>query len=332
MLDTFYFYNNPNPNPNPHHTLALEEAMLTHIGAGEIVLHLYTHADTVVIGRNQNPWAECRPEILLADGGTLARRVSGGGAVFHDVHNLNFSFVACREDYNLERQLKVILDAVRSFGIDAAFSGRNDILADGRKFSGNAFCFRREGAFHHGTILIGTDTAKLEKYLAVPKDKIESKGVASVRSRVVNLGELNPSITTQLMADALKISFEAEYGRSQPYPLTDGVQATAAQLTARNASRAWLFGESPKCDIATKARFPWGGIEFLFALQNGKVADVHVFSDAMDADLIERVAPALTGVDFASPTLAQAVQQITHDQENAQIIQDIAAFLLEKGY
>ena len=330
MLNKIYYY--INPDGDPHRTLALEEYMLEHVGADEVVLYMYTHADTVVIGRNQNAWAECRHEQLHQDGGKLARRVSGGGAVFHDVKNLNFSFVVSQEHYDLRRQLKVILNAVRRFGIDAEFSGRNDILADGRKFSGNAFCHRKGNAFHHGTIMIDTDVDKLAKYLAVSKDKIQSKGIASVRSRVVNLSELNPGITKDAMERALIECFEEEYGKAEPYPVTPAVTAAVEELAQRNSSWEWLFGQSPSFDITISTRFDWGGFELNLELKDGFVKQAKIYSDAMDADLIEQIAARLHGCAFRADALADALEGLAQTDAQRQVVGDISAYLLEKGY
>ncbi len=330
MLDKFYFF--VNSNHNPHHTLALEEYMVENVKKNEVILYLYSHADTVVIGKNQNAWSECRHEKLLADGGTLARRISGGGAVFHDIGNLNFSFIVGKENYDLHRQLSVILAAVKSFGIDAHFSGRNDILAGDRKFSGNAFCFKKEGAFHHGTILIGADMKKLADYLAVPKDKIESKGIASVRSRVVNLCELNKDINADLMTIALKDAFEQEYGKTVPYEMTEEVLCKTQEITNKNATWEWLFGRSPKFDISIKCRFSWGGIELQLSLKDARITEAQLFSDAMDADFISSIAPYLTGVPFHSADIYSAIRQIPHTDEQEIIINDIAAYINEQKY
>ena len=146
---------------NPWHNLAVEEVLFGACQPG-MALYLWQNRNTVVIGRNQNAWRECRMELLEADGGRLARRTTGGGAVYHDLGNLNFTFVTERAAYDLPRQLSVILSAARALGVPADFTGRNDLVtATGAKFSGNAFCFKKTGAFHHGTILIGVDKEKI---------------------------------------------------------------------------------------------------------------------------------------------------------------------------
>lgn len=330
MQNRFFYY--INPSLDPHHTLAAEEYMLKYIEPGDVVMYLYTHEDSVIIGKHQNAWAECRHEQLLADGGKLARRISGGGAVFHDIGNLNFSFIAAHDTYDVHRQLKVMLDAANLFGIHAEFSGRNDIMANGRKFSGNAFCRRKNGSFHHGTILIDSDMDKLSQYLAVSKDKIESKGISSVRARVVNLKELNPDISPQKMTEALLKAYKAEYGDPQPYPFTDEARAEIEELAARNKSWEWLFGESPQFDITIKTRFAWGGIELMLDLKDAVIRKAQVFSDAMDADFIDGIAPALIGCTFRSADLAQRIRAISHAPEQEPILSDLAAYIEEQGY
>ena len=188
---------------DPYENLALEEALLSRVGEGELILYLWQNERTVVIGKNQNPWKECRTALLAEEGGCLARRLSGGGAVFHDRGNLNFTFLMTAGDYDLPRQLTVLERACQSLGIPARRSGRNDLLADGRKFSGNAFYKHNGKAYHHGTLMLDVDMEMVQRYLSPSKAKLAAKGVDSVRSRVVNLREFVPDLTIPQLADAL---------------------------------------------------------------------------------------------------------------------------------
>ena len=166
---------------SPYRNLAVEEYLLLHCEDKECILYLWQNQNTVVIGRNQNAWKECRTTKLEEEGGHLARRLSGGGAVYHDLGNINFTFLISKEEYDLDRQLQVIIGAMEILGLKAEKSGRNDILIDGKKFSGNAFYEQEKHCYHHGTIMVGVNMETLSRYLTVSKDKLKSKGVDSVK-------------------------------------------------------------------------------------------------------------------------------------------------------
>ena len=315
--------------PDPWWNLAVEEYLLNSVKDGECILYLWQNQNTVVIGKNQNAWRECRTELLESEGGKLARRLSGGGAVFHDDGNLNFTFVVSREDYDIKRQSKVILAAVKSLGIDAILSGRNDITANGRKFSGNAFCFRKSGAYHHGTILVSVDFSKLSRYLQVSKEKISSKGIQSVQSRVVNLTEFKPSLTVDIMADALAAAFAELYG-GRP-TVTEGLGDIDLKviegLREKYASWEWRYGETPKFDVRLDTRFPWGGIEIGLSLEKGRIAHAKVFSDAMDEEFIGSLPPIMEGHTLNLPSLADGIRKMNTTAERRQMAEDIALWL-----
>ena len=171
---------------------------------------------------------------------------------------------------------------------------------------------------------------KLSRYLAVSKDKIASKGVESVRSRVCNLKERNPDIDVEMVADALKQSFEREYGKCEPLVIGDPDEVAA--LEARNATWEWRLGHSPSFDIETGARFAWGGVEFAFSLKNGVITEARVYSDAMDADFIGRLPEAVAGCAFTSDSLAARLRALPAFEDQRGMIEDIAAFFIEKGY
>ncbi|MBQ7871743.1 MAG: lipoate--protein ligase [Oscillospiraceae bacterium] len=284
---------------DPHYNLAVEQHLLETVDAGTCVLYLWQNENTVVIGRNQNPWAECRTTLLEEEGGQLARRLSGGGAVFHDLGNLNFTFLVPQGDYDLDRQLGVITEAVRRLGLHAERSGRNDILADGRKFSGNAFYKNGTQAYHHGTLLVEADMEKLGRYLVPSRAKLQSKGVESVRARVVNLRELNPEISIPGLKAALREAFEAVYGLNTQVIRPEELDAEAiAALTARNRSWEWNYGQRLPFSFQCEGRFDWGGVQLAFQVEHGTVQQAKVYSDAMDWALAPRAEALLTGSRF----------------------------------
>ena len=152
---------------SPYENLGLEQYLTGQAAPGQCILYLWQNRPTVVIGRNQNVWAECRPEAMEEDGVLLARRLSGGGAVYHDLGNLNFTFIARSALYSVPRHLEVILKSLSLLGIPGEISGRNDLTVRGRKFSGNAFYRSGDFCCHHGTLLVDADLTAMSRYLCV---------------------------------------------------------------------------------------------------------------------------------------------------------------------
>ena len=218
-----------------------------------------------------------------------------------------------RAQYDLARQLSVIRKAVGTFGIACEFSGRNDLLAEGRKFSGNAFRFLPGAALHHGTLLIRADGARMARFLQPPKEKLEAKGVKSVPSRVVNLSELRAEVTVESLTRALREAFMQEYGACAEGDADALALPDYERLAARNAEWAWNFGETLPFDASFSRRFPWGGLEIQLRLEGGRVAAARVFTDAMDAELGHRLETALSGRRFAPQEMAQAAAAVSED-------------------
>lgn len=293
---------------DPYRNLAVEEELLV-LARRATVLYLWQNENTVVIGRNQNPWKECRTALLEQEGGHLARRLSGGGAVFHDLGNLNFTFLMPQEYFDIPKQQHVILTALRSLGIDAELSGRNDILCSGRKFSGCAFYKNGSAAYHHGTLLVDTDREKLSRYLSPSKAKLQAKGVDSVRSRVVNLKEIAPEITVSALKDALVRVFAQVYcARPEYLEATDLNTARIDALTLRNKSWEWNFGHKLPFTLEYEDRFPWGSLQIQLQIDRGIIRQAKVYSDAMDWTLASTLEHCLTGCRFERSELAQCLE------------------------
>ncbi len=304
---------------NPYLNVAVENYLLSLPETDLITLYLWKNHRTVVIGQNQNPFSECNVEALEADGGYVMRRRTGGGAVYHDDGNINFSFIVPKALYDQTRQFGVIQRAVADFGIVAELSGRNDILTDGRKFSGNAFNKGKYQDLHHGTILIKSNMDDLQRYLKPNPAKLQKHGVASVRSRVVNLSELNPEITSDSIIPHLRAAFEAEYAGHSKYTEFSEIikRPEVLALYEDFASDEWRYGRWRTFTAQRSGQFEWGAVELSLDVENNVIRDLQVASDALDTEAVERAYQLLLGAD--------ATKAPCH--ENDAIVRDILSLI-----
>lgn len=315
---------------NPWFNLAFEEYLVGGVKEDEVYFYLWQNAHTVVIGKHQNPWREVLVNALETDGGKVARRLSGGGAVYHDLGNLNFTFVMHKKHEDLHKQLKVIVDAVNALGIEAEFSGRNDILAKERKFSGNAFYYGKETYYHHGTVLVDVDMSRLGKYLNVSLKKLNAKGVQSVKSRVINLKELRPDLTIEMMKEALMLSFQETYAEAgSVYKITEkDAPPKAIERYEHYASWDWRFGKTPSFDAIFEEKFDWGELSIQFKLKDAVVEDVQIFSDAMDTEIVDLLEPVFNNVKFEAQALSEAVAPLMQHEPYQNAFESIKNWLL----
>ena len=300
---------------NPYDNLASEEYLTFSAGEDEIILFLWQNAHTVVIGRNQNPWRECNVEQIKADDVYLARRMSGGGAVYHDMGNLNFTFIARDGIFDIGRQTDVILLACRLMGINASKTGRNDLTVDDRKFSGHAYFSSNGYNYHHGTIMVNVCGDDLPKYLNVSESKLKSKGVESVRSRVTNLMDHIPpeklasaigsdfTMTESertvkavaAMQDALIRASEREYGCAASYTALPEIPA---ELKEKYASEEWRLGSRIAFSKVIEHRFDWGGIEIQLEMRGEFIKRCRIYSDSLETELFYQIQEMLPGCKY----------------------------------
>lgn len=296
----------------PYRNLALEKYLMDHVQPGQCILYLWQNANTVVIGRNQCAADECRISELEADGGHLARRLSGGGAVYHDLGNLNFTFLARRADYDVARQTEVILRAVQALGVPAGRNGRNDLVADGQKFSGHAYYRSGDACYHHGTLMADVALDRLGRYLKPAPDKLKAKGMPSVRARVVNLTRYCPGLTIPQLCHSLADAFGQAYGLPvQPLPDDFVDEAALDALTQAFSGPAWLYGrDAPAGQTVRQARFGWGGVALRYTVRQGRLRQVTLASDGLEADYLAGVPARLEG---CAATAAAVYAALTRD-------------------
>ena len=319
-------------NTDPYINLAMEEHLTFSCEEDEVILFLWQNAHTVVIGKNQNPWRECNVENIKADGIYLARRMSGGGAVYHDMGNLNFTFIARDGLFDITRQTDIILLACRLMGINASKTGRNDLTADGKKFSGHAYFSSGGYNYHHGTVMMNVSGEDMPKYLRVSEAKLKSKGVASVRSRVTNLmdqipedrlisicgpeGEFSEEIRTQkavkAMQDDLIRAAVREYGCDAE---ERDLPEVPEELHAKYASEEWRYGTRIPFSKVIEHRFDWGGVRMELRVREGKIDDLSVWSDAMDAEIGTRLKECLCDCVCTPSYMYEALRKYSRQQE-----------------
>lgn len=321
---------------NPHLNLATEEWIFHNMEPTAQVLFLWRNEPTVVIGRSQNPWSECNLPKMKEENVHLARRATGGGAVFHDLGNTNFTFLSPKDGYKRDNNVQIILRALAKLGIEGEASGRNDLLLkaeDGlRKFSGSAYREKRDRAFHHGTLLLHADLTRLANFLTPNPKKLQAKGKESVRMRVANLTEINPSIAHENIVSTIVATFEEFYG---------GV-ATTEHLTLQSlnsnselkkqyevlSSWDWLFGHTMEFNQQIDDYLSLGFFDFRFQVNDGRITDAQVFSDCLYVDLINEIRVALIGQKFESATARALGETLLQNHPHlAEGIKELSAWL-----
>ena len=303
-----------NDSTDPSFNLALEEYYLRQTEISEDLVIFWRNRPTVVIGRNQNITAEIDASFLNENDINVVRRLSGGGAVYHDLGNLNFTFITAAPAISRSEFARLtlpVIAALASFGVKAEFTGRNDLTIDGQKFSGNAQYLQQGRLLHHGTLLFDTDLAVLTRALSGPASKHTRKAVPSVRSAVTTIRPHLPPETS--LADFEAALLEAVFRQDDaPYrshlPAAHELKQIERLAEERYRTPTWTYGSIPPYDQHFKRTFPGGSIEVMFKLEGDAIATCRICGDFFASGEISELETALNGVNWNQESLLHILQ------------------------
>ncbi|PRR91961.1 MULTISPECIES: lipoate--protein ligase [unclassified Bacillus (in: firmicutes)] len=300
---------------DPMINLAIEEYCLKYLDPEETYLLFYINQPSIIIGKNQNTIEEINTKYVEDNGIKVVRRLSGGGAVYHDKGNLNFSFIT-KDDgdsfHNFKKFTEPVIKALEKLGVKAELSGRNDIMADGRKISGNAQFATRGRIFSHGTLLFDSEIEHVVSALNVKKEKIESKGIKSIRSRVANISELmDQKMTTEEFRKILLSYIFDTNGDVPQYQLTEKDWEKIHEISRdRYQKWEWNYGRSPKFNLQHSKRFSAGSIDLRLEVKKGSIQDCKIFGDFFGVGDIADIEKRLIGQQYDRKTISDVLEDM----------------------
>lgn len=300
---------------DPRINLAIEEYALKHLNIDETYLLFYINRPSIIIGRNQNTIEEINSDYVDEKGITVVRRLSGGGAVYHDLGNLNFSFIT-KDDgdsfHNFKKFTQPVVETLEKLGIHAELSGRNDILAEGKKISGNAMFSTKGRMFSHGTLLFQSEMDHIVSALKVKKDKIESKGIKSIRSRVGNIADFlkEPMFVEEFRSFLLQNIFK-DTGKVTEYVLTETDWEKIHEISEdRYQNWEWNYGKSPKFNLQNSHRFPVGSVDIRLEVNRGIIENCKIYGDFFGVGEVADIERKLTGTRYEKEAISRVLDEI----------------------
>lgn len=304
-----------NDDNRPQFNLALEQYVFDNLDQFDEIFLLWINEPSIIVGKHQNTIQEINLDYVRENNINVVRRLSGGGAVYHDYGNLNYTIISKTKDtsaFNFEAFSRPVIEVLAKLGVKAEFTGRNDITIDGKKFCGNAQYMKKGKVLHHGAMLFDTDLGVLEKALKVSKDKIESKGVKSVRSRVTNIKDhLKEDITIEDFKQLLLEHMFRGDKEIKEYKLTEEDYANINKLMEeRYATWEWNFGSSPDFNIEKSRRFPSGKVETKIDVQEGIIKGIKFYGDFFGSGEISDVEDELIGIRYKEDEISQVLDTI----------------------
>ncbi|HGD2446615.1 TPA: lipoate--protein ligase [Streptococcus agalactiae] len=308
-----------NTSNDPAYNVALEAYAFQKLTDIDEIFILWINEPAIIIGRHQNTIQEINKEFIDKNGIHVVRRLSGGGAVYHDLNNLNYTIISNNTQegaFDFQTFSKPVIDTLAKLGVKAEFTGRNDLEINGQKFAGNAQAYYKGRMMHHGCLLFDVDISVLGQALKVSKDKIESKGIKSVRARVTNIVDhLSDKITVQEFSDAILAQMKEEYPEMDEYVLSDAeLSEIQAMRDNQFATWDWTYGKAPEYTIERGVRYPAGKITTYANVENSTIKSVKIFGDFFGVKPVDDIEKMLEGVRYDYKDVLAALKTVDTSQ------------------
>lgn len=299
---------------SPYFNLPMEELLARHLEKEEDIVFLYQHDNAIIVGRNQNTNQEINLEVVKKNKIEIARRISGGGAVYHDLGNVNFSFITNRKDgKNYQEFLKPIEAFLKSLGLDAKFKGRNDLVVNDAKISGNAQFILENSICHHGTLLFDVDLSKLSKVLIPNKLKMESKGIKSIRQRVTNIKEelrkINVDMSSNIFLEKLADFFISSGYQFNELPETE-FKNELSELKNIRSSEEWIFGKNPEFKVSNEAKYDGGILKIQYNVKSNKFLNIVFEGDFLSSKNVQELEEKIVGMEYKKSVFSDFLDSI----------------------
>lgn len=308
-----------NTSNDPAYNVALEAYAFQKLTDIDEIFILWINEPAIIIGRHQNTIQEINKEFIDKNGIHVVRRLSGGGAVYHDLNNLNYTIISNNTQegaFDFQTFSKPVIDTLAKLGVKAEFTGRNDLEINGQKFAGNAQAYYKGRMMHHSCLLFDVDMSVLGQALKVSKDKIESKGIKSVRARVTNIVDhLSDKITVQEFSDAILAQMKEEYPEMDEYVLSDAeLSEIQAMRDNQFATWDWTYGKAPEYTIERGVRYPAGKITTYANVENSTIKSVKIFGDFFGVKPVDDIEKMLEGVRYDYKDVLAALKTVDTSQ------------------
>ncbi|HFZ6911702.1 TPA: lipoate--protein ligase [Streptococcus agalactiae] len=308
-----------NTSNDPAYNVALEAYAFQKLTDIDEIFILWINEPAIIIGRHQNTIQEINKEFIDKNGIHVVRRLSGGGAVYHDLNNLNYTIISNNTQegaFDFQTFSKPVIDTLAKLGVKAEFTGRNDLEINGQKFAGNAQAYYKGRMMHHGCLLFDVDMSVLGQALKVSKDKIESKGIKSVRARVTNIVDhLSDKITVQEFSDAILAQVKEEYPEMDEYVLSNAeLSEIQAMRDNQFATWDWTYGKAPEYTIERGVRYPAGKITTYANVENSTIKSVKIFGDFFGVKPVDDIEKMLEGVRYDYKDVLAALKTVDTSQ------------------